>query len=302
MTYTYPITPEQEKTLNRFTCERLSSNIENLRKIQNFRSYNGFGLVSNLLCNGWSADTEGSTAYYVIKNPKNQIVMFFSLKCGVLFDPDYAKEILSRFPEVQKDEALMKIWKRFMDGEPEATEYFLDKQKELGDDYHDFVKSLRIKIDKTTDPNRKLIRVDESHPAIELVEFCANDKTKRCWKDYGMGAHNKMGVTLFWKFIVPIMLQINSLIGCEYVYLFAADQTAVGKLTNYYREELHFENLLELGAIKPAYDLSCSFMGCRLRQSLAEQMAWEEIPRTDLEYYQKIFFDNFNIAEGDDIV
>ncbi len=32
-------------------------------------------------------DIEGSTAFYIVRNKNNDMLMFFSLKCGELFDP-----------------------------------------------------------------------------------------------------------------------------------------------------------------------------------------------------------------------
>lgn len=32
-------------------------------------------------------DVAGTTTYYVIKDVQNEVMMFFSLKCGALFDP-----------------------------------------------------------------------------------------------------------------------------------------------------------------------------------------------------------------------
>ena len=88
MRNTYPITEAQIAVLKTFTCQRLTDDDMNLHKIQNFLSYRGPGLVTALRTHGWMADKSGTTAYYVVKNPQGRIMLFFSLKCGVLFDPD----------------------------------------------------------------------------------------------------------------------------------------------------------------------------------------------------------------------
>ena len=308
MSNTYPITDAQKALLNSFTCERLSANPENLYDIQYFRSKRGEGLVGSLLSRGWSSDRAGTTAYYVIKNPEGEIVMFFSLKCGVLFDPDYAVRYLEAFKEtLERDDGLNR-WQRYLEGDEEEYQYFLYQQQRMGTaKFNAFIESLRIKTDKKQEPNQKIIRVSTARPAIELVEFCANDMTKGCWKSYGFPAQCKMGETLFWWFIVPKMLEINDLIGCEFVYLFAADTTADGSLTHYYREKLHFNSMTHLGTIKPSYDLNCFFMGNRLRSITGRARSRRSMASDEdlwgLDHYQRAFFENFNLnPDADDIV
>ena len=308
MPNTYPITPEQKAILDRFTCERLTARPKNLYEIQDFYSRRGEGLVNSLLSRGWSSDLRGHIAYYLIRNPEGEIVMFFSLKCGVLFDPDYAAKYLEQFKEtLEKDDALAR-WYRAIDGDPVERHYFERQRRRMGPDkYEDFVETLLIKSDKKQEPNPKIIRVSTSRPAIELVEFCANDQHKDCWDRYGFPSHRKMGETLFWHFIVPKMLEINTLIGCEFVYLFAADSTPNRTLTNYYREKLHFNTMTQLGTIKPAYDLNCFFMGNRLRSIAGLSNFPRSRRRTDdmwgLDRYMMDYFEHFNLdLSADDIV
>jgi hypothetical protein len=116
-----------------------------------------------------------------------------------------------------------------------------------------------------------------------------------------------MGETLFWHFIVPKMLEINTLIGCEFVYLFAADPTVNGSLTNYYREKLHFNTMTHLGTIKPSYDLNCFFMGNRLRSLTGPANFVRSRRRSDdlwgLDHYMQDYFEHFNLdLSADDIV
>lgn len=308
MANTYPITEAQKAILSRFTCQRLTACRSNLDDIQYFSSHRGEGLVSSLQRQGWRSDLRGSTAYYVIKNPDGEIVMFFSLKCGVLFDPDYVEEYMEKFRESFTDDRLLKDWQHYLEGDEAAGRYFYRLYRQLGDEgFSDFLESLRIKSDKKHEPNKKIIRVSEARSAIELVEFCANDDTRDCWEQYGMPPSRKLGETMFWWFIVPKMLEINSLIGCEFVYLFAADETVNGKLSNYYREALHFNNITHLGTIKPSYDFSCFFMGNRLRsitrtpKGLRSMNA--EADLWGLDHYQQAYFENFNYdPAADDFV
>ena len=314
MKNTYPITREQIEILNTFTCQRLSDDPTNLSKIQSFHSNRGWGLVNALRNHGWSADKRGSTAYYVIKNAQGRIMMFFSLKCGVLFDPDYVQRCADEFSDTQQ---LWRAWNQARAGDEDALKFLKELERRVGSEkYRRAIQDLennytyrrdtlrRIKWDKKEEPNDKIIRVDLAHAAIELVEFCANDRTRDCWKklfqrDFGTRRHT-MGKVFFWWFIVPKMIEASRFIGCEYAYLFAADDSPDGDLVRYYEDALHFRKLTHLGTIKPEYDLNCYFMGRRLFSVDEDSVDPNEVIRDDddlrgLDYYRDQFFANFNL-------
>ena len=314
MSNTYPITAQQVAVLKTFTCERLTADDINKSKIRNFVSDRGAGLVYNLQQNGWEADLAGSTAYYVIKNSMGQIVMFFSLKCGVLFDPGYVDRFFEEFFATQK---LWEANRRADKGDKAARQYLLEMENLLGPEEFDRrIRNLNatysmkrdmywhIKSDKNDDPKKMMVRVDKAHSAIELVEFCANDRTKNCWKsafnDSFMTRRNTMGKVFFWWFIVPKMMEISKLIGCEYAYLFAADQAPDGDLVRYYEDALHFKKLTHVGTVKPYYDMNCFFMGRRLFNIDKKHVDPFEIIEDErdlygLEYFREEFFQNFNL-------
>ena len=322
MRNTYPITEEQKRILNTFTCERLTADDMNLHKIQLFSSYRGQGLVRSLRCYGWETDKRGSTAYYVIKNSLGQIVMFFSLKCGALFDPNFFYRVKD---EVDEMTHLRNMRFQASRGDEKARQYLEEMKALLGkEEYNRRIRELneryydkrdlywQMKSDKRNEPSEKIVRVDKGHAAIELVEFCANDRTKGCWddafKDSFMTRRNTMGKVFFWWFIVPKMIEISRLIGCEYAYLFAADNDPDGTLVQYYEEALHFRKLTHLGTVKPLYDMNCFFMGRRLFSVDEEHLdPGETIEDEDemhgLDYYQKQFFEHFNLRTNvDDLV
>ena len=105
-----------------------------------------------------------------------------------------------------------------------------------------------------------------------------------------------MGETLFWWFIVPKMLEISDLIGCEYAFLFAADSKPDGFLMQYYENRLHFHKMDNLGTVKPFYDLNCYFMGQRLRTLSPEFAPFDADPEAlkGLDQYREAFFADFN--------
>lgn len=316
---TYPITEEQKQLLSTYTCQRLTADKDNLMKIQRFYSARGRGLVNSLRNFGWEEDNNRSTAYYVIKNAEGQIVMFFSLKCGTLFDPGYVKQFLDEFDETR---LLFNNWRLAESGDEAALQYLQEVRRMMGEEaFRARMKTIReeyldkvymykdIKSDKNSEPNTMIIRVDQSHAAIELVEFCVNDRTKRCWTTFSENKFDRrrhtMGQVFFWWFIVPKMLEISSLVGCEYAYLFAADRDPDGTLVRYYEDALHFKKLRHLGTIKPYYDLNCFFMGRRIFSVDPESMHPDEDEDDcyGLDYYRDEFFKHFNLTtDVDDMV
>ena len=217
-----------------------------------------------------------TTVWYNKKNMHDLRRVF--PEAAFVYVPFYDKETL------EKDDALAR-WFRAIDGDPVERYYFERQRRRMGPDkYEDFVETLLIKSDKKQEPNPKIIRVSTSRPAIELVEFCANDQYKDCWNRYGFPSHRKMGETLFWHFIVPKMLEVNTLIGCEFVYLFAADSSPDRNLINYYEVRLRFEQKDKLGASKPFYDFTCPFL-CQNIEDMAD--------------YREYYLDTFNPGADD---
>lgn len=318
MSDTYSMTQAQREALGKFTCERLAHKEENLEKIKNFTvRKEGRGLLGNLINSGWGKDMRGSTAYYVIKNERGEIVLFFSLKCGTLFDPFH----VNAFVDAYQDTEVYGKWKKFRvyaynTGltqpelnrvkaiDPEAAK-FIALRDSIGEaEWFELIKELKrldsLMEDRQNEHNQLLVRVEQDYSAIQLVDFCADDDANSRWKhqdEYGM-MPQLMGETLFWWFIVPKMQQISQLIGAEFVYLFAADSSAEGTLTKYY-ERLHFRKLSKLGTVKPFYDLNCSFMGKRLN-TLRDNLPRMKDLSVDsdiygLDHYREEFIRNFNL-------
>lgn len=77
---------EQMALINSLRCERLSSNEENFRLIESFYSVRNNNVAEALLNEAYQEDESGIVAYYVVKDADNNVLFFFSLKCGLLFD------------------------------------------------------------------------------------------------------------------------------------------------------------------------------------------------------------------------
>lgn len=264
----YAITPEQRATLDRFSCRRLTE-IENRNMlIADFASEKGGALVDALKNRGWVNDLKGSIAYYLVTDPDGQAVFYFSLRCGLLCEPNYVNRILGLLDETIR---LMEALNSAEQGDAEAIAFLKAEKLRLGrteyerrlDNLQDLHSSkldiLRdVKEDKRTVPDQDVVRVDETHAAVELVEMCVNDNARESWAKWNLGT-GRMGETLFWHFMIGKVLEMSRIVGCEYAYYFAAG-TREGSLVKYYHEHLHFIEPKRLSTIKPSYDKNCVLM------------------------------------------
>lgn len=288
------ITEGQKKIIESFSCERLSSKKENKELIKKFSSGKGRSLVGYLQHLAWDEDIECNTAYYLIKSPDNEIAMFFSLKCGALFDPldeniieqraKRAQELLQIVQGINKEgkerELAIQILEYFRSGQNISVEQMKQHIKMNAQQAQEMLDQLNY--DKSHKENEQIIRVGHTYPGIELVHFCTNDLMKEKWK--ALNLNHPMGEVMFWRYIAPIIYEIQEYIGCQYVFLFAADASEDGVLINYYNVALKFEQPTDVGTNKPRYDLCCEFM-C------------QEISK--LKKNRQEYFNNFNPDEDD---
>ena len=260
------ITEEQLAVLDSLRCERFSSNIQNLYDIESFYNRRNDRLVEPLRNEAYCDDEEGRIAYYLVKHSSGKILFYFSLKCGLLYDRfinndekmKSLKKLLTCFIELKNDpetsdedrETINSIFEkiRTQKGFTKADVAKIKKKKE---------KAIEEIEKEFTDEVKK---VGETYAGIEIVQFCANDddECRKLWSEYGFD--QKLGVIVFWHFIVPIILDTMKLIGCQYLFLFAADLSEDEELINYYRNYLKFEDSLGRGTAIPLYDDMCKFM------------------------------------------
>jgi hypothetical protein len=289
------ISEEQNCILNGLICQRLSADKSNENLMKFFTNVRGSSLVSYFKKFGLEEDTDGRTSYYVIKTPENEILMFFSVKCGVLFEPlqdenEIVEDMQRLMILIQAIENANKnngiadeanaILAKYQVGDRISIDDF---EKIIAKKYRNskyFIESLSK--DKKIEGNNNILRVQNTHPAIELVHFCTNEKLRNKWKTYNLG--HPMGETLYWKFIVPIFIKVQEIVGCEYAFLFAADLSEDGTLVNYYDVSLKFQKKQDIGTNKPLYDFCCEFMCQKIN---------------DMKSMRKSFFDNFNIDQDD---
>ena len=254
------------------SCERLSANEENLRLVGTFFNTKNDGIADTLRNEAFGDDEEGNTAYYVIKHKDGEIIFFFSLKCGLLYDQfldtrqlklisdlnHYLDEISSDSDLSRDDRKLIEVMREKLRTRKGITKADLERLPKKGSDiFEDLEKEF----------NESITRVGQTFPAIELVHFCANDATYELWKS--MNSPQSLGAVVFWGFVVPIIEEVREKIGCQYLFLFAADLSKGEKLVKYYSDQLNFEVPTDLATAKPIYDFSCKFM-CQEVKGLAK--------------------------------
>ncbi len=227
-------------------------------------------------------DLNGYLASFVVLAPNGLPMLFFSLRCGELFERVNPAKMLSgsRF----FDEIKSCMNNSQLSDEQKRNEIMLiaDRMQREGltiDDVMELTsKQQSIKADEELEVDKDLNRVSEVHPAIEIKFLGKNTVADSYWKSLGLPVDKKMGETLFWTKVVDAIGQVMSMVGCEYVYLFAADNEAEGELVQYYRVRLNFGSNSKMSANKPHFDLQSQF----LFQSV-----------NDLFSAQKTFMENF---------
>jgi len=267
------------------SCERLSSDTDNLRLVDDFFNRRNDGIAQTLRNEAFAEDEEGSTAYYVVKHESGDILFFFSLKCGMLYDQfldtrqlklindlnEYLDSIVQDSSLDEQDKMVVVSLREKLRTRKGITKADLDNIPMKGNTiFEDLEKEF----------NESITRVGQTFSAIELVHFCANDGAEDVWKQ--MGLPQSLGAVVFWHFIVPIVESVRQQIGCQYLFLFAADFSKGEKLIKYYEDQLNFKIPENLATAKPIYDFSCKFM-CQEVKELANA--------------REAFFDNFSVDE-----
>ena len=256
------ITTEQQEILDSLVCERLSRNSENMRAIDQFFNSKNDKLVERLLNEAYSEDEDDKIAYYLVKDKEGHILFYFSLKCGQLYDKHLDFELFKLLGELY--DGLLK-----MKSEPDISQEDTLAIDKILEEIRSRKGVLKEDLKKITKKNQSIedfekvfkddaAKVGATYSGIEIVQFCSNENCLDYWKSYGI--NQKLGVVVFWQFIVPIIIKIKECIGCEYLFLFAADDSEDEDLVNYYKSWLKFENSNERSAATPVYDLTCKFL------------------------------------------
>ena len=261
----YRITREQRAYLDSLVCERISSNKDNREVVQKFLNLRNPGL-SYALKAGWNTDARDKVAYYIVREPQEggEPLFFFSLRCGEVDVPYNLEKLRVAMENSQAlldaacgldapDWAKEVVEKRKVNGvlPPKKVQEFRERHRENIRKWSLYYEEVRLE-------GENIIRTKQTLAGVELVHFCAHTPAAAKWEAMGMNPQT-LGRTMFWRFVVPVIQQVRDLVGCEYLYLFAADEKKYGRLVGYYKG-LGFEIRQDLCVSKPEYDFGCFFM------------------------------------------
>lgn len=284
----------------------MTSDETNKSKIQNFSANKrGKALEAYLIEKAWKEDINGSTkVYLVIDEPTGVIVFFFALKSGLLYqaigDDNYTltiqeSEIVNLCVESQLDESASSSVDEILSW---YDDDFFDKDRLYRIIEERVYVKLKARADKSLDENdMNIMRVLKTFPGIVLTHFC-----KSAPNFLSESLAFPLGFYVFWEIVTDKVLEISSCLGCQYLYLFAADNTestptvpsieefiygdlsdddeteethSAYKLVDYYKNELKFEDVQGMTILKPYYDYECFSLIQPIHTLLAnKEAAW----------------------------
>ena len=280
------ITPEQRARIDSLYCERLSSNDVNFRLVDEFFNSRNTSISDSLKNEAYQEDETGKVAYYVVKNREGQLLFYFSLKCGMLYDSfidDHSLKLLNKLMAYLDD---ISSKEQLTDEEALIVNKFREKlrsHKGLTKKEIEQIpkKGGTILEDLEKEIGENVTHVGSTFSGIELVHFCANESTRDFWKENVEG--QKLGVVVFWEFVVKEVLEAMKHVGCQYLFLFAADKTDDEELVAYYRDSLYFKEAVDVATAKPIYDLTCKFMYQETSKLVSEQTYFYEHYNVDID-------------------
>ena len=208
-------------------------------------------------------DIDGHLASFVIVSPSGLPMAFFSLRCGELFKKSSTYKMQLSHNAYSAIRTLMS--NPFITGaERDELMSHIEKAQEEGLSFEDFEqlssKKVLMKQDELLEVDKDITRVHKVHPAIEIKLFGTNASANSYWKSLDLPEEMKMGETLFWIKVVDKIRQMMDMVGCEFVYLFAADNEPEGELVQYYRVRLNFGSDSKMSANKPHFDYMSQFL------------------------------------------
>lgn len=264
----------------------LTSNKINQSVVKEFNACKqGKRLEKYLHDNAWEEDISGGTKVYLVKDKKTGVtVFFFALKSGLLYRAIDADE---HDLSMKEKEILDLCVKSHFDTPGELTiddvfswyedeTFDKDRLRKLIEERIDLKANAKLDLEQTAEQNN-IMRVAKTFPGIVLTHFCKSEDNP-----FSKLLAFPLGFYVFWEIIVKKVLYISSILGCQYLYLFAADDTEpepIGnsfydyiyddiydgesvaipayKLVEYYKNELKFEEVQGMTILKPTYDFNC---------------------------------------------
>lgn len=244
------ISQRQREILDNLRCVRLTDLPNGMRLVESFSNPKNEVLVDFIQGDAFEEDRNGKAACYIIIDHDEEILCYFALKTGLLYDE------FQEWREYEKYKKINIILKdRIAKTNSEEAKVLLTENERKLKEAKDNLKKIIGIIEAF--PLHK--QVDRSYPAIELSHFCVNEEYRKKWERYKLGDRNRLGITVFWNFIVDKAIQVSQLIGCEYLYLFAADNTPDHFLVNHYKGFMGFREDLKVLSLQPKFDFRSPF-------------------------------------------
>ena len=294
------IEKQKEYLSKNLLLEDLRVSDDNREMIKEFiQATKGDTIADYLINHAWDDDEERNTKVFLIRDTaKNEIAFYFAINCGILYSDEISfqvtkeeKECLDRYVDacliakesgnsddvtnIELNDALIAL-SRVADSEARRQALF-----SMADEKVEY-KEERKYYDENDEEKEHTQQVYKTFPAIDIKFLGRNGNYKP-----SIELSFKLGVYIFWEMIVPHLLDIAKLVGCKYIYLFAADNSEVEtttyhpapiydpfydpydddedqddkveirKLVNYYISELKFHNVTQYKVLKPHYERSC---------------------------------------------
>lgn len=260
----------------KYICEEITANKENLELIKVFSGgEKGKGVEKFLKDRAWNENQAGKTRVYLIKERSSgELRAYFSIKCGLLYAPTLSERI-----EGDDRDFFELILEALRNGEEELLADYAASGMYTTEEFKKFYdEAYRIlEADKeAAEGVHNSYDVAMTYPAVEIENLCRN---------FAVPSQGKIpfGFLVFWVCIIPKVAEISRIAGCEYIYIFAADQKDDEKaesqsLISYYRTNFGFHDAEGLHFIRPRYDYSCYEMVQTVQEAIENSKnIWNQI-------------------------
>ena len=295
---------EQKKYLyDKLKLESLCFSEQNKADIEQFEQASSGNKIAEYLINkAWKDDKDRNTKVYLIRDKETrEIAYYFAINCGILYSEieethltEIEKEPFEKYVKAlqltkrknltrsQQDEAnnqyadaMEKLYVAV--GNPDRASYLFSRAEDKA-----LIKEEERELFSNTEEKEHTTNVQDTFPAIDIKFLCRNKKYNP-----GIKLDFKLGVYIFWEIIVPYLLKVATMVGCKYIYLFAADNSErnnykiqepimytpdydpyadeevneeredVLRLVDYYQQELKFEFVTKYKILKPRFERAC---------------------------------------------
>ncbi len=160
------INQNQKEILDNLNCIRVSDHPNAIRLVESFRNSKNEVLVDYIQGDAFDEDSSGKSACYIIFDSNEEILCYFALKSGLLYDE------FQEWRDYEKYKKINNIFKeRIARTNSEEAKILLTENKKKLKEAQDNLKKIIGIIEAF--PLHK--QVDRSYAAIELNHFCVNE-------------------------------------------------------------------------------------------------------------------------------